>query len=239
VHPTRCQQEFVDSQQQDSTTIMQQLLEIAKDGMSDGTVCAIGELGLDYDRLEFCSKDVQLTWFAKQLEELARPTQLPLFLHHRNVTNNDFTRILSDHQDCWKHAGGVVHSFDDSIDLAKTLIDEYNLYIGLNGCSLRTLDNLQTVQQLPLDRILLETDCPYCDIRPTHAGYQHVQTHFHDTTKPEKKFQAGYLVKNRQEPCQIVQVAEIVAGVKQVTVETVAQACWENANKLFRFHNTL
>ena len=53
---------------------------------------------------------------------------------------------------------GVVHSFDDTIELALLFIHQLQLYIGINGCSLRTEQNIQTVQQLPLDRILLETE---------------------------------------------------------------------------------
>jgi Tat protein secretion system quality control protein TatD with DNase activity len=53
---------------------------------------------------------------------------------------------------------GVVHSFDDTLELAQLFMNDLGLYIGLNGCSLRTKENLATVQQLPLDRILLETE---------------------------------------------------------------------------------
>ena len=54
---------------------------------------------------------------------------------------------------------GVVHSFDGSIEELKDLLD-LNLFIGLNGCSLRTDNNLEVVRHLPLERILLETDAP-------------------------------------------------------------------------------
>lgn len=232
VHPTRCKQEFVDSERTDEH-ILQELLDIALDGMKDETVVAIGEIGLDYDRLEFCPADVQKTYFVKQLQKLASATGLPLFLHNRSV-GNDLYDLLSANREFWK-SGGVVHSFDDSIELANEFTGQLGLYIGLNGCSLRTEENLQVARQLPLERILLETDCPYCEVRKTHAGHMHIKSKFE--AKAEKKFERGKTVKSRQEPCHIVQIAEIVAGVKGIQVEEVADKCYDNSIRLFGWKN--
>ena len=229
VHPTRCLQEFVESSERSDEESLQRLLEIAQDGMTDGCVVAIGEIGLDYDRLQFSPKDIQQKYLIRQLQVLAKGTGLPLFLHNRSV-GSDLYDILKEHNDCWKH-GGVVHSFDDSHELAMKFIDDLGLYIGLNGCSLRTEENLLVAKELPLDRILLETDCPYCEIKRTHAGHHHVKTIF--PTKQEKKFEKGLLVKGRCEPCQIIQVAEVVAGTKGVPLQEVADACYENSLTLY------
>lgn len=70
-------------------------------------------------------------------------------------------------------------------------------------------------------------------MRPTHAGYKYIQTQAPFPARAEKKFERGCCVKNRQEPCHIVQVAEIVAGVKDVPLHTVAAACYENSLRLF------
>jgi TatD DNase family protein len=110
------------------------------------------------------------------------------------------------------------------LELAVGFMEDLDLYIGLNGCSLRTDESLAVVKELPLDKILLETDCPYCEVRKTHPGYQYIQTHFEG--KSEKKFERGLTVKSRIEPCHIVQVAEVVAGCKDVPVEEVANACY-------------
>mmetsp|Transcript_51838 Transcript_51838/g.57882 ORF Transcript_51838/g.57882 Transcript_51838/m.57882 type:complete len:114 (+) Transcript_51838:323-664(+) len=106
-------------------------------------------------------------------------------------------------------------------------------YIGLNGCSLKTQQNLDTIQLLPLSKILLETDCPYCEIKASHAGYQYIQTSFQSQKKVEKKFERGKLVKGRNEPCQIIQIAEVIAGVKSIPVEDVIEKCYENSMKLY------
>ena len=237
VHPTRCQQEFVDQAAERGVSaddILQELCDIARDGMSDGTVVAVGEFGLDYDRLEFCARDIQHEYFVKQLQTLAVQTGLPLFLHNRNV-GRDLYHLLAQHRDCWK-AGGVVHSFDDTAELATAFMQDLGMYIGLNGCSLRTEESLTVVREaLPLDRILLETDCPYCEVRATHPGYQYINTKWE--AKAEKKFQPGLTVKNRQEPCHIVQIAEVVAAVKQVPLQELADAVYENSCRLYGFQD--
>lgn len=229
VHPTRCQQEFVESTKA-ADDLLQDLLEIAQDGMTDGTVVAVGEIGLDYDRLEFCPMDIQKEFLIKQLQVLGKATGLPLFLHNRSV-GSDLLEILAANRDCWT-AGGVVHSFDDTLELALKFTNELDLYIGLNGCSLRTQESLAVAAQLPLDKILLETDCPYCEVRKTHPGYQHIQTHFE--AKAEKKFERGLTVKSRVEPCQIIQVAEVIAGCKSLSLQEVADACYDNTFRLYQ-----
>ena len=231
VHPTRCQQVFepTDASNVDPDALLDELLEIAKDGMTDGTVVAIGEIGLDYDRLEFCPKDVQQKYLLRQLEAVAKPTRLPLFLHNRSV-GSDLYDILKRESESWSGVG-VVHSFDDSLELASRFINDLQLYIGLNGCSLRSDKSLAVVKELPLTSIHLETDCPYCDVRKSHPGFQYIKTAYE--ARAEKKFERGKLVKNRQEPCHIVQVAEIVAGVKQLPVADVADQCYRNTMACF------
>lgn len=230
VHPTRCN-EFVNNDTNPEQHL-QELLKLAKDGLKDGTVAAVGEMGLDYDRLQFCDKETQQTYFEKQLL-LSQETQLPLFLHNRNV-NNDVYDVLVKNREKWSK--GVVHSFDDTLELAEEFLNlSDDLYIGLNGCSLRTAENLEVAKQLPLDRILLETDCPYCDVKRTHAGYEFVTTTFPTIT--EKKCDPEAVpetcVKGRNEPCHIVQVAEVIAGARGVSVETLAKACYENSLRLY------
>lgn len=99
---------------------------------------------------------------------LTEKYKLPLFLHCRN-SFTDFHEILWRNKEKLIH-GGVVHSFDGTIKEALQLINDFNLFIGINGCSLKTVDNLKTVAQIPIERLLIETDCPWCSVRTSHAG---------------------------------------------------------------------
>ena len=69
------------------------------------------------------------------------------------------------------------------------------LCAGINGCSLKTEDNLAVMAQIPADRLLLETDSPYCDVRPSHAGKAYVTSS--RQAKDKKKFNHAVLVKGR------------------------------------------
>lgn len=158
-HPTRCN-EF----ESDPEKYYTQLCGAIEEHIDK--VVAIGECGLDYDRLHFCKADVQKLYFERQLD-LVMKYKLPLFLHCRN-SFDDFYDIVQRNLDKITN-GGVVHSFDGTIEQALKLID-LGFYIGINGCSLKTEEQLNVVANIPNERILVETDCPWCAIRPSHAG---------------------------------------------------------------------
>ena len=130
-------------------------------------VAAVGECGLDYDRTEFCPGPVQRRHLPRQLA-LARKHDLPLFLHMRAAAA-DFADILRPELATLPR-GGVVHSFTGTAAEMRELVS-LGLYIGVNGCSLKTPENLAAVAAVPLERLLLETDAPWCDLRATHASY--------------------------------------------------------------------
>ena len=151
---------------------------------------------------------------------------------------------------------------------------ELGLDIGVNGCSLKTEENLEVVKEVPLERLQIETDGPWCEIRPSHASARFLglgkenggggggkkgggDTKSNDppangddgkerwegegrSGPPEmlksvkrEKWTKGCTVKGRNEPCSIVLVAHVVAGVKGVSVEEVARAAWKNSTEMF------
>jgi len=247
VHPTRCAEVFAEKEAsaneitswkpksaQIQNEIIQQLIDLATKGKEN--IIAIGECGLDYARLQFCPKDIQKLGLYAQLE-VAYKTNLPLYLHNRE-SGDDLYEILSEYNEKLgsegSHIRGIVHSFDEGIEICMKLMS-LGLYIGINGCSLKTAENLEVVKDIPLDRLILETDCPWCDIRPTHASMQYVTTTF--PTKKEKQYtrELGkeFCVKNRTEPCHVAQIAEVIAGIKGVDVEEVVNVSQENAYDLF------
>lgn len=86
--------------------------------------------------------------------ELAEKTKLPMFLHNRN-TQGDFLKMMQKHHHRFTY--GVVHSFDGSKEEVEALLKIPNLFIGLNGCSLKTKENLEVVKCIPSDRLMIET----------------------------------------------------------------------------------
>lgn len=195
VHPTRCGEFVADGK--DPDTHFQQLCEGLEKHKEH--IVALGELGLDYDRLHFCQKDVQKKYFEKQLELCSR-FDLPLFLHHRNC-HDDFMDILRRNMDKIRRFG-VVHSFTGPWQEAEALIN-LGFSIGINGCSLKTEENLEMVKRIPSDKLMIETDAPWCGIRPSHAGAKRVETKF-PTVKKKEKWSKDALIDGRNEPCQIV-----------------------------------
>ena len=146
-----------------------------------------------------------------------------------------------------------MHSFTGSKEEFEELLAlDDRIYIGVNGCSLKTEENVDVVKAIPLDRMLLETDAPWCNVKNTHFGNKYllpppsgkkeeeagentknrIQALFGPPVKP-KKWQKGAMIKDRCEPCQIVSVCEIVAGCKETSYEDVAEACYRNSRDLF------
>jgi len=161
-----------------SANIIADLTTLLAEARSEGKqhLVAFGEFGLDYDRLHYCSRTVQLHSFAAQLKVAASlEPQLPLFLHSR-AAHDDFVRLLKEAFGPKLERlekGGVVHSFTGTAEEMRELMD-LGLYIGINGCSFKTKENCDVVSEVHLDRIMLETDGPWCEVRPSHEGYKYL-----------------------------------------------------------------
>ena len=225
VHPTRSNEFGKTSGEAEH--VINQLSEIIKEGRKDGKVVALGECGLDYDRLHFCKREQQIKGFKLQLE-LAATVDLPLFLHDRN-TGGDFTRMVREYRSYFPR-GGVVHSYTGSLEEMHELVD-LGLYIGVNGCSLKTEENLRVVAEIPEHLLLIETDAPWCGVKATHASSKYVKTDF--PRKRPEKYETGVMVKDRNEPCAIVQVVEVIAAVRGADPHELADRIYQNTQDLF------
>ncbi|KAK8831168.1 hypothetical protein WA577_003339 [Blastocystis sp. JDR] len=223
VHPTRCS-EFLEGNPEE---MMKELIAIGKEGKAEKKIVAVGEFGLDYDRLHFCDKETQNKYFRKQFE-LVSALDLPLFLHCRNC-DEDFLKVFQE-MDPNHELRGCVHSFTGSKEMAKSLLD-LGFYIGFNGSGMRTEESLDVIRSVPLDRILIETDGPYCAISSAHACYPLTKTHF--PMKRVEKYDSECLVKGRNEPCRVIEVLEVIAACHQVSVEEAASVIYNSTLKLY------
>ena len=137
-------------------------LELIKKFAQNKKCVAIGEIGLDYHWMS-STKKVQKEFFTSQIE-LAAALDLPVIVHDREA-HGDTLDILNTTK-----PKGVVHCFSGSKEMAREII-KLGMYIGLNGVV--TFNNarksLEVVRDIPLDRLVLETDCPYLAPVP-HRG---------------------------------------------------------------------
>ncbi|GJE85792.1 Mg-dependent DNase [Phanerochaete sordida] len=211
-----------------------------------GRVVCVGECGLDYDRTHFATPEIQQKYFRLQLS-LAKRWHLPLFLHSR-AAHVDFVKILREEgfgEDGGRAVGansGVVHSFTGTIEEAAELIN-MGFFIGLNGCSLKTEANLATAKSIPVDKLMLETDAPWCSMTSTQASRKHLKSlppslsslYFPQATKPEA-FVHGKPVKGRNEPSATGGVAWVVSQLHGISLESLADQVWKNTVELFSLH---
>lgn len=172
-------------------------------------VVAVGECGLDFFR-DISPRAEQETAFAAQLD-LAIETQLPVFLHQR-AAHERFVAMLKPVRD--RLAGGVAHCFTGGIDELRPLLD-MDLYIGITGwlCDERRGADLRAaVAEIPLDRLLIETDAPY--LLPRGLA-----------EKPRTR---------RNEPSYLPHILRRVAEALEKPVASVAEATRRNTERLFR-----
>ncbi|MET3700049.1 TatD DNase family protein [Bacillus oleivorans] len=166
-------------------------------------VVALGEMGLDY-HWDKTPKEVQYEVFRKQIR-LAKKVKLPIIIHNREATE-DVVNILR--EEGANEVGGIMHCFSGSVEIAKQCLD-LNFYISLGGPV--TFKNAKKPKEVaaavPLDRLLIETDCPYLAPHPYRG--------------------------KRNEPSYVSLVAEEIARIKDLTYEEVTAQTTANAKKLF------
>lgn len=244
VHP--CSSTQFTKHSTSGSILLSKLRAVAVASKASGHAVAFGEIGLDYDRLTLCPKDTQLEYFAKQLD-IAVDIDMPLFLHSR-AAHEDFVRLLKEKIDTGGLGKrGVVHSFTGTKEEMEELVG-LGFDIGINGCSMKTPENCDVVKAVPLDRLQIETDGPWCEIRPSHTSHTFLKEYKGPETEPgggtggegkgwksvkKEKWVEGAVVKGRNEPCFIGRVAWAIAGIKELPVEEVTEAAWVNTVKMF------
>lgn len=131
--------------------------ELEKNLLSSDKVIALGETGLDYFYSEE-TKDAQIESFAKQLQ-VALKVKKPLVIHARCAHKDTVALLKSENA---RDVGGVIHCFTDSVQMARECLD-LGFYISFTGIStFKASDNVrEVIKYVPLDRMLVETDCPY------------------------------------------------------------------------------
>lgn len=167
-------------------------------------VVAIGESGLDY-YYEHSVRDSQKRSFREHIAA-ARETGLPLIVHTRDA-DDDTVSILRDEYEKAPFTG-VIHCFSTSRELAEKAL-EIGFYISLSGIvTFRRAEELRAiVRDLPMDRLLVETDAPYLAPMPNRG--------------------------KRNEPAFVRHIAEVVAREKAVSLESLADSTTENFFRLF------
>lgn len=185
---------------------MEELSHMAK----EDKVVAIGEIGLDYFRKEGDAyKSVQKEWFCRQLD-LAKEIEKPVIIHSRDAAE-DTIQILRDFrkENPQIENPGVIHCYSYSPELAKEYV-AMGFYIGIGGVI--TFKNakklVETVAQIPLERILVETDSPYLCPEPNRG--------------------------KRNDSSQIRYVMDRIADIRGIAPEEVEKQTEMNARKMYR-----
>jgi TatD DNase family protein len=163
-------------------------------------VVAIGEIGLDY-HYDHSPRDVQREVFERHIA-LAKELDKPVIVHNRESTG-DMVAILAA-----SGARGILHSYTESLDVAKKLV-ELGYYISFSGIvTFRNADSLREVAKgLPHDRVLIETDTPYLAPVPYRG--------------------------RDNEPAYVVKIAELLAKIWGVSVDAVAEQTTSNFERVF------
>ncbi|WWO96893.1 MAG: YchF/TatD family DNA exonuclease [Candidatus Dasytiphilus stammeri] len=166
-------------------------------------IVALGETGLDYYYHSNNKKNQQLMF--REHIQIARELEKPLIVHTRNA-KNDTIRILTEHKS--ELCKGVIHCFTEDREMAKKMLD-LGFYISFSGIiTFRNSQDLrQIVRYVPLDHILIESDCPYLSPVP-------------------------YRGKENQ-PAWVQEIAKCVAQIKNISLADIAKATTNNFQKLF------
>lgn len=180
------------------------LLDWLKHVAGENRIVAIGEIGLDYYWKE-PDPAIQKHWFVRQMD-LARQVKLPVVIHSRDAAKDTLDIMKAEQAG---DLGGVIHCFSYGVEMAREYLD-MGFYLGIGG--VLTFDNARKLKEvvayMPMDRIVLETDCPYLSPVP-HRG-------------------------KRNSSLNLPYVVEAISRIKQVPAEEVVAITEQNGRRLYR-----
>lgn len=180
--------------------VLDEILKITK---SNNKIVAIGEIGLDYYWDENPPREIQKDTFRKQMA-LADKLGLPVIIHDREA-HEDTLAIIKE----FPNVNGVVHCFSGSVEFAKECVKE-GYYIGVTGVVTfkKAKKIVEVVKEIPIDRILVETDCPYMAPEPNRG-------------KRNKSIYIQYII-------------EKISEIKEIDSENINKYVNENLKNLFK-----
>lgn len=189
--------------------INDEVIEWLRQNSSNPKVVAIGEIGLDYYWVkEEEQRAKQRLWFNKQMD-LAKKLEMPVIIHSRDAAEDTLNTIKLYNN---SHVKGIVHCYSYSKEIAMEYV-KMGWYIGLGGVV--TFKNakklVETVDAVPLESIVLETDCPYMAPVP-HRG-------------------------ERNSSIFLSHVAEKIAEIKNISVAEVENVTYQNALNIYKKAN--
>ena len=178
---------------------------VLKELIRNPKVVAVGEIGLDYYYDDSAPPDVQKYWLLKQIE-LAAEVGKPIIFHDREA-HEDSLEIIRDAAS--KGTTGIMHCFSGSAEMMREII-KYGFSISVGGVV--TFKNakkiIEVVQEVPIDRLFLETDCPYLAPEPFRG--------------------------KRNDSSMILYIAQKVAEIKGMPVEELCDKIYDNCMRMFK-----
>ena len=182
--------------------VNEEVIEQYRQMASHPKVLAIGEIGLDY-YYETIPREIQQKAFRMQML-LAKELNMPVIVHERNA-HDDGMRIVKE----FKGVTGVFHCYSGSAEMARQLVD-MGWYIGFTG--VLTFKNarkaVETAASIPLDRIVIETDCPFMSPEPFRG--------------------------KRNDPSRVLYMAQKLAEIRGIDPEEAQRITFENGKRLYR-----
>lgn len=191
----------------DTAELIDQDLAWLKEQCGHEKCVAVGEIGLDYywDEPE---REIQKKWFVRQLD-LARQVRKPVIIHSRDAAKDTADILTAERAG---EIGGVIHCYSYTKETAKTYLD-MDFYFGIGGVlTFKNAKKLkEAVEYIPLEKIVLETDCPYLAPEPNRG--------------------------KRNSSLNIPYVVKVLAEIKGLDEEEIRQVTWGNALKLYHMDN--